>query len=226
MNIPDGAKVGLIGLIFNHNNAEMPWLVDDTSKAPKFEHPCVTKADVLDKILPEILDDMSHPTSKLERDNDDAEVVVAVTLQASLCDLGNAVEHARPTGGSIASSSKMPCSTMSKRDSPTPLPTRWPSACGRSEPWVWNRGGFLRPPFPPWRLCNAERLRPMDTTIVIFRKDRNEWNYLRPHARTARRRVRAATAPATSISASIVPPITTAALPRAVLPSLMNTPIY
>ena len=88
MNIPDGAKVGLIGLIFNRNNAEMPWLVHDTSKALKFEHPCATKADVLDKIA-EILDDMSHPPSKLERGNDDAEVVVAVTLQASLCDLGD-----------------------------------------------------------------------------------------------------------------------------------------
>ncbi len=90
MNIPDGAKVGLIGLIFDANNIETPWLVQDNRKALKNEHPCATKADVLDKIA-EILDDMSHPPSKLERGNDDAEVVVAVTLQASLCDLGDEV---------------------------------------------------------------------------------------------------------------------------------------
>lgn len=89
MNIPNGAKVGLIGVIFDPNNIETPWLVQDNCKALKNEHPCATKADVLDRIA-EILDDMSHPPSKLERDNDDAEVV-AVTLQASLCDLGDEV---------------------------------------------------------------------------------------------------------------------------------------
>jgi hypothetical protein len=90
MNIPDEAKVALIGLIFNPSNIETPWLVQDNRKALKNEHPCATKADVLDKIA-EILDDMHHPPSKLERSNDDAEVVVAVTLQASLCDLGDEV---------------------------------------------------------------------------------------------------------------------------------------
>jgi hypothetical protein len=90
MNIPDGAKVGLIGLIFNPSNIETPWLVQDNRKVLKNEYPCATKADVLDKIT-EILDDMSHFPSKLERGNDDAEVVVAITLQASLCDLGDEV---------------------------------------------------------------------------------------------------------------------------------------
>ena len=58
--IPDGAKVGLIGVIFDPNNIETPWLVQDNRKALKNEHPCHTKADVVDKIA-EILDEMSHP---------------------------------------------------------------------------------------------------------------------------------------------------------------------
>ena len=43
MNIPDGAKVGLIGLIFDANNIETPWLVQDNRKALKNEHPCGPK---------------------------------------------------------------------------------------------------------------------------------------------------------------------------------------
>ena len=38
-----------------------------------------------------ILDDMHLPPSKLDRDNDPVEVTVAVTLQASLCDLDDEV---------------------------------------------------------------------------------------------------------------------------------------
>ena len=45
---------------------------------------------MLDKIA-DILDDMHHPPSKLDRDNDPVEVTVAVTLQASLCDLDTEV---------------------------------------------------------------------------------------------------------------------------------------
>jgi hypothetical protein len=51
---------------------------------------CSTKADVLDKIA-EILDDICHPPGKLDRDSEPAEVSVAVTLKASLCDLDTEV---------------------------------------------------------------------------------------------------------------------------------------
>jgi hypothetical protein len=45
---------------------------------------------VLDKIA-EILDDMHNPPAKLDQDHDPAEITVAVTLKASLCDLDNDV---------------------------------------------------------------------------------------------------------------------------------------
>jgi len=45
---------------------------------------------VLDKIA-KILDDMSRTPNKLAHGNDEAEIVVAVTLQASLCDLEDKV---------------------------------------------------------------------------------------------------------------------------------------
>ena len=67
-----------------------PWTVQDNRKALKSELPCRTKADVLDKIAI-ILDDMHNPPSKLDQNNDHVEVTVAVTLQASLCDLGTEV---------------------------------------------------------------------------------------------------------------------------------------
>ncbi len=89
MTIPENAKVGLIGIIFRPEN-ETPWLVRDNRKALRNEFPCSTKAKVLDKIA-EILDDMNHPPSKLDRDNDPVEVTVAVTLQAGLCDLEDQV---------------------------------------------------------------------------------------------------------------------------------------
>ena len=83
MNINE-SKVALIGVVFHPNDGT--WLVQDSRKALKNEFPCVTKADMLDKIA-KILDDMSHSPCKLSHVNDEAEVVVAVTLQASLCDL-------------------------------------------------------------------------------------------------------------------------------------------
>ena len=86
--IPENSKFALIGVVFRHGNDEQPWLVQDNRKALKNEFPCSTKADVLDKIA-EILDDMHNPPSKLDQDSDPAEVTVAVTLQASLCDLEN-----------------------------------------------------------------------------------------------------------------------------------------
>ena len=88
--IPEKSKVALIGVAFCYENDEQPWLVQDNRKALKNEFPCGTKADVLDKIA-EILDDMHLPPSKLDQDSDPAEVTVAVTLQASLCDLENQV---------------------------------------------------------------------------------------------------------------------------------------
>jgi len=87
MNTP--SQFGLIGVIFRPNQ-EPPWTVQDNRKALKNEFPCSTKADVLDKIA-EILDDMHNPPTKLDQDSEPAEVTVAVTLQASLCDLENQV---------------------------------------------------------------------------------------------------------------------------------------
>ena len=88
-SIPDNSKVGLIGVVFWPED-EMPWLVQDNRKALRNEYPCRTKADVLNKIA-EILDDMHSPPGRLDRGNDSVEVTVAVTLQASLCDLGDQV---------------------------------------------------------------------------------------------------------------------------------------
>ena len=87
MNAP--SQFGLIGVIYRPSN-DTPWTVQDNRKASKSEFPCQTKADVLDKIAI-ILDDMYLPPGKLERDNDPVEITVAVSLQASLCDLDNDV---------------------------------------------------------------------------------------------------------------------------------------
>jgi len=88
MNKP--SQFGLIGIVFRHGNDEQPWLVQDNRKALKNEFPCATKADVLNQIAI-ILDDMHNPPAKLDQDHDPAEVTVAVTLKASLCDLDNEV---------------------------------------------------------------------------------------------------------------------------------------
>ena len=88
MNKP--SQFGLIGVVFRPDNDEHPWLVQDNRKVLDNEHPCQTKADVLDKIAI-ILDDIHHPASKLDQDNEHVEVTVAVTLQVSLCDLENQV---------------------------------------------------------------------------------------------------------------------------------------
>ena len=87
MNTP--SQFGLIGIIFRPGQ-EPPWTVQDNCKALKNEFSCQTKADVLNKIA-EILDDMHLPPSKLDQDSEPADVTVAVTLQASLCDLENQV---------------------------------------------------------------------------------------------------------------------------------------
>jgi len=84
------SQIGLIGVIYRHDNDEQPWLVQENRKALKNECPCRAKADVLNKVA-EILDDMHNPPSKLDQDSDPAEITVAVTLQASLCDLENQV---------------------------------------------------------------------------------------------------------------------------------------
>ena len=88
MNAP--SQFGLIGVVFRHGNDEQPWVVEDNRKALDNEFPCITKADVLDKIAI-ILDDIHLPPSKLDQNNDPVEVTVAVTLQVSLCDLENHV---------------------------------------------------------------------------------------------------------------------------------------
>lgn len=87
--IPDNSKVGLIGVVFQPDG-EKPWLVQDNRRALKNEFPCRTKADVLNRVAI-ILDDMHLPPTKLDRDNDPVEVTVAVTMKASLSDLGTEV---------------------------------------------------------------------------------------------------------------------------------------
>jgi hypothetical protein len=87
---PPPIQIGLIGIVFRHGNDEQPWLVQDNRKALNNEHPCNTKADVLNQIA-DILDDIHHPPNRLDRDSEPVEVTVAVTLQASLCDLENHV---------------------------------------------------------------------------------------------------------------------------------------
>jgi hypothetical protein len=57
--IPDAAQFALIGIVFHPGNNETPWIVQDNRKALKNEHPCATKAEVLNKIA-EILDDMTN----------------------------------------------------------------------------------------------------------------------------------------------------------------------
>ena len=89
-SIPEHAPVALIGVILRPEDDEKPWLVQDSRKALKNEFPCSTKADVLNRVAV-ILDDMHLPPSKLDQANDHVEVTVAVTLQASLCDLGDEV---------------------------------------------------------------------------------------------------------------------------------------
>ena len=100
---PLPSQIGLIGVVYRHGN-DTPWLVQDNRKALTNEFPCTAKADVLDKIA-EILDDMHHPPSKLDRDTDPVEVTVAVTLQVSLCDLenqGNVLDLRRAAAEAVA----------------------------------------------------------------------------------------------------------------------------
>jgi hypothetical protein len=87
MNVND-SNIALIGVAYRPNDGT--WTVQNNRKALKHEFLCIAKAEVLEKIA-EILDDMSHPPGKLSCNNEDSEVVVAVTLQASLCDLNDEV---------------------------------------------------------------------------------------------------------------------------------------
>jgi len=83
---PPPSQIGLIGVVFRPDNDEQPWLVQDNRKALNNQFPCSTKADVLNQVAI-IIDDMHLPPGKLDQDHDPAEVTVAVTLKASLCDL-------------------------------------------------------------------------------------------------------------------------------------------
>lgn len=88
-DIPENSKCALVGIVFRPEG-QQPWLVQDNRMALRNEFPCSTKGDVLDKIAA-ILDDMHLPPGKLDQDSDSVEVVVAVTLQVSLCDPGDEV---------------------------------------------------------------------------------------------------------------------------------------
>jgi len=83
--------------------------------------PCVTNADMLHKIA-KILDDMSHTPNKLVNGNDEAEIVVAVTLQANLCDLEDEV-NLRDLRSAASEAIANAVVTTNKKDSLTPLPT-------------------------------------------------------------------------------------------------------
>lgn len=87
MNTP--SQFGLIGVIFRPGQ-EPPWTVQDNRKALNNEHPCKTKADVLNQIA-EILDDIHLPPARLDQNSEPLDVAVAVTLRVSLCDLDNEV---------------------------------------------------------------------------------------------------------------------------------------
>jgi len=42
---------------------------------------------------------------------------------------------------------------------------------------VWNRGGFLRPPVPSWRLCNAEE-QDNGNQIMVISTARDKTDFL------------------------------------------------
>ena len=87
---PPPSQIGLIGIVFRHDNHEQPWLVQDNRKALNNEFPCSTKADVLNQIA-EILDDLHLPPARLDQNSEPLDVAVAVILRVSLCDLENQV---------------------------------------------------------------------------------------------------------------------------------------
>jgi hypothetical protein len=128
--IPEKSQFALIGVVF-HPNHEKPWLVQENRKALKNEFPCQTKADVLDQVAI-ILDDMDLPPSRLNRGNDPLEVTVAVTFQASLCDVDtevntldlrraiaeaveNAIHHCEDVGFNHALADKVSLETIEYR---------------------------------------------------------------------------------------------------------------
>jgi hypothetical protein len=59
MTIPDGAKPALITVVFNPNDPEQPWTVEDNRHPLRNETRHASKVGVLERIA-EILDDLSQ----------------------------------------------------------------------------------------------------------------------------------------------------------------------
>ena len=88
MNEP--SQFGLIGIVFRHGNDEQPWTgsgqSEGTEERVSLQHQGRRAGQ--DRRNP---GRHAPPPVRLDRDNEPVEVTVAVTLQASLCDLDNEV---------------------------------------------------------------------------------------------------------------------------------------
>jgi len=62
MNIPDGAKPALIAVVFDPNDPEQPWTVEDNRQPVRNETRHATKGGVLERVA-EILDSIAPPDS-------------------------------------------------------------------------------------------------------------------------------------------------------------------
>jgi hypothetical protein len=60
MNIPDGAKPALITVLFDPDDREQPWVVQDNRNATRNEVRCATKVGVLERVAT-ILDNVVLP---------------------------------------------------------------------------------------------------------------------------------------------------------------------
>jgi hypothetical protein len=87
--VPNNAQVALITVIYYPADGK-PWTVEDGRKALDNRFSCGAKSEVLNK-LAAVLDDMCNPPAKLDHDSEPVEITVAVTMQASLCDLDTQV---------------------------------------------------------------------------------------------------------------------------------------
>jgi hypothetical protein len=76
------SKVNVIGLYLMQDGE---WVVEDGRTAKANQHRCYSKRAVLAKMA-ELLDAMQPPNPALENENNNADVTVLVTVQASVCD--------------------------------------------------------------------------------------------------------------------------------------------
>jgi hypothetical protein len=76
------SKENLIGLYLMPDGS---WVVEDGRTAKANQYRCYSKRAVL-SMMAELLDAMQSPDPTLNIENDNAEVTVLVTMQASICD--------------------------------------------------------------------------------------------------------------------------------------------